>query len=81
MAAVFAEPGAQRLLIEGERDGRMLRGVRSLAIGGDAAVLSVPAPPPHLNQHAAQILGELLGHDAAAIAALAAAGAFGAQPV
>jgi len=77
MAAVFREPGAQQLLLEGECDGRPLTGVRTLAIGGNAAALSTPQPPPHFNQHADAILGELLGHDAASVAALAAAGAFG----
>ncbi len=77
MAAVFAQAGAQRLLLHGEVDGRALRGVRSLAIGGDAAELVQPAPPPHFDQHREAVLGDLLGHDAAAIAALEAAGAFG----
>ncbi|MEX2480260.1 MAG: CoA transferase [Gammaproteobacteria bacterium] len=77
MAAVFAEPGAQRLLLTGERDGRRFTGVRTLAIGGDAAALQTPPPPPHFNQHAQTILTGLLGYDGTAIAALDARGAFG----
>jgi crotonobetainyl-CoA:carnitine CoA-transferase CaiB-like acyl-CoA transferase len=75
MAAVFAEPGAQRLMVEVETDGRTLRGVRSLAIGGDVVELAAPRPPPHLNEHAEEILEGLLGYDTQAIAALARAGA------
>lgn len=74
MAAVFAEPGATRLMVEGEQDGRRLRGVRSLAIGGDVIEQIPLAPPPHLNQHATDILRGLLGYDDARIAALAAGG-------
>lgn len=75
MAAVFAEPGAQRLMLEGEQDGRTLRGVRSLAIGGDVVTTHELSAPPHLNQHAPEILQNLLGYDAEAIAALVASGA------
>ncbi|MEQ8497323.1 MAG: CoA transferase [Gammaproteobacteria bacterium] len=77
MAAVFEQPGARRLLLEGAVDGRTLRGVRTLAFDGDAATLVAPAPPPHYDAHRAAVLGDLLGHDDAAIAALAASGAFG----
>ncbi|MEQ8662464.1 MAG: hypothetical protein RLW62_16740, partial [Gammaproteobacteria bacterium] len=63
--------------LEAEVDGRPLRGVRTLAFAGDAAVLADPAPPPHFDADRVAVLGELLGHDASAIAALGAAGAFG----
>ncbi|MGE0485581.1 MAG: CaiB/BaiF CoA transferase family protein [Gammaproteobacteria bacterium] len=77
MAQVFEQPGAQRLLLSAERDGRPLRGVRTLAFGGNAATTVTPAPPPHFDEHAEAILGQLLGLDPAAIAARRAAGAFG----
>lgn len=70
MAAVFAEPGAQRLLVEGQVDGRAIRGVRSLAIGGDVVAPAALSPPPHLDQHARDILVDLLGYDAARLTAL-----------
>ncbi|MCZ6664035.1 MAG: CoA transferase [Gammaproteobacteria bacterium] len=77
MAAVFEQPGARHLLLESECDGRLLRGVRTVAIGGDAAVLSTPEPPPHLHQHAESILRDFLGYEAAEIERLGTAGAFG----
>lgn len=80
MAAVFAQPGAQRLLLHGELDGRPLRGVRTLAIGGDAARCVLPAPPPHFDQHRDALLSGFLGLAAADIARLAAGGAFGPAP-
>lgn len=63
MAAVFAEPGARRLLVEAEVDGRPLRGVRSLVLGGDVIEPAPLTPPPHLNEHAHAILVDLLGYD------------------
>ena len=80
MAAVFAQPGAQRLLLEAEQDGRRLRGVRSLAIGGDAAPRATPAAPPHFDQHREAILRDFLGLPPPEIARLTAAGAFGPSP-
>jgi len=77
MAAVFAQPAASRLILEGEREGRRLRGVRTLALGGDAVALNTPAPPPHLDQHRTDILHGFLGLDPAAVESLAARGAFG----
>jgi crotonobetainyl-CoA:carnitine CoA-transferase CaiB-like acyl-CoA transferase len=77
MAAVFAQPAAARLVLEGERDGRSLRGVRTLALGGDAMRLATPAPPPHLDQDRAEILTGFLGLDSVAIENLAMRGAFG----
>ncbi len=77
MAAVFSQPGAARQVLSGARDGQRLRGVRSLAIGGDAAERHDPAPPPHFDEHAAPILGGVLGYDAATIARLREEGAFG----
>ena len=76
MAAVFERPGARRLLLESECDGRLLRGVRTLALGGDAAVLSTPAPPPHFHQHAESVLRDFLGYEPEDIERLGAAGAF-----
>ncbi|MCB1746950.1 MAG: CoA transferase [Gammaproteobacteria bacterium] len=80
MAAVFEQAGARRLLLEAAQDGRPLRGVRTLAFGGDAVSTVTPTPPPHFDQHAETILGGLLGLDRDAIAARRAAGAFGPAP-
>lgn len=77
MARVFAQPHAARLLLEAEQDGRRLRGVRTLAIGGTAAALVSPAPPPHFDADRGRVLAEILGWSDARIAAAAAAGAFG----
>ncbi|MGE3845579.1 MAG: CoA transferase, partial [Gammaproteobacteria bacterium] len=77
MAAVFAQPGAQRLLLEAEQDGRRLRGVRSLAIGGDAAPRASLSAPPHFDQHREAVLRDFLGLPPDEIARLTAAGAFG----
>ena len=77
MAAVFEQAGAKRLLLTGERDGSQLRGVRTLALGGNASELANPAPPPHLHQHAECILNEFLGYEPTDVKRLAAAGAFG----
>lgn len=77
MAAVFEQAGAKRLLLTGERDGRTLRGVRTLTLGGDAGELADPAPPPHLHQHGESILNDFLGYAAADIERFRAAGAFG----
>lgn len=77
MAAVFEQPGARALLLEGESDGRPIAGVRTLAIGGNAVDLANPAPPPHFNAHAAAVLGDLLGYDEADLARVRRAGAFG----
>ena len=77
MAAVFEQAGAMRLLLTGERDGRQLRGVRTLALGGNASEWVDPAPPPHFHPHARSILDEFLGYEATDIERLSAAGAFG----
>ncbi|MGR8918400.1 MAG: CaiB/BaiF CoA transferase family protein [Gammaproteobacteria bacterium] len=77
MAAVFELPGAQRLLLEGEVDARPIKGVRTLAVAGDAARQVTPAPPPHFDQHRDLVLREVLDYDDDRAAALAAAGAFG----
>ena len=77
MAAVFEQPGAQELLLEGEQDGRTIRGVRSLAIGGNAATLCSPTPPPHVHQHAYSILVDVLQYDDERVATLQNSGAFG----
>lgn len=77
MAAVFEQTGAMRLLLTGERDGRQLRGVRTLALGGNASEWVDPTPPPHFHQHASSILDEFLGYEATDIERLSAAGAFG----
>ena len=75
MAAVFAQPGGDRLLL-GTPGG--VAGVRSLAIGGNVtAALPQPSPPPHLNQHQHDILTDLLALDPKEQARLAAEGAFG----
>lgn len=81
MAAVFEQPGARALLMRGICDGRELLGVRSLAITGTAAKRADPPPPPHLHAHVGDILSGFLGYGADQIAALAAGGAFGDQPV
>lgn len=78
MAQVFAQPQAARLLLEAEQDGRRLRGVRTLAIGGTAATLANPGPPPHFDADRPRVLAELLGWSPAQIANADAAGAFGA---
>lgn len=70
MAAVFAQPGAQNLVLRGEQQGRELRGVRSLAIGGNAVDLGTPGVPPRFNQHRDEILSNFLGYSNARIAAL-----------
>jgi crotonobetainyl-CoA:carnitine CoA-transferase CaiB-like acyl-CoA transferase len=51
--------------------------VHSCAFSGDAATIVEPSPPPSLHEHAATVLGDFLGYDAARIAALGADGAFG----
>ena len=79
MAEVFDQPGAQALLLEGEVDGRTLRGVRSLALGGNAAPLHTPSPPPHLGAHNASVLRELLGYSTEKIDGLRAAGVLGSK--
>ena len=79
MAAVFEQPRAQRLLLEGCCDDRAVRGVRTLALGGDAVNLVQQTPPPHLNQHADAILNGMLAYDGTAVARLARAGVFGAE--
>ena len=79
MATVSEQPGAQRLLLlEGCCDDRAVRGVRTLALGGDAVNL-VQLTPPHLNQHADAILNGMLASDGTAVARLARAGVFGAE--
>lgn len=75
MAAVFTQPGAQRLVLGTPGE---VAGVRSLAIKGSAtADVAAPAPPPHLDQHRADVLGSVLGYDDDEQDALARAGAFG----
>ena len=58
---------------------RAVRGVRTLALGGDAVNLGQQTPPPHLNQHADAILNGMLAYDGTAVARLARAGVFGAE--
>lgn len=77
MAAVFEQPGAQALLMQGVANGRTLRGVHSAAFTGDAATICDPLPPPSLHAHAGTLLREFLGYDAARVARLDTAGAFG----
>lgn len=77
MAAVFEQPGAQALLMQGVANGHALRGVHSAAFTGDAATIVNPLPPPSLHAHAGTLLREFLGYDAARVAQLDAAGAFG----
>ncbi len=78
MAAVFRQPGARELLLQGTvHDGRKVRGVHSLVVEGDAVQLQVPSPPPGLNEHAQAVLGDLLGHVRTDIAEMQAGGAFG----
>lgn len=77
MAAVFEQDGARALLLEGEVEGRTLRGVRTLAIGGDAATLAEPGPPPHFHADAAPVLREVLGCSDADIERFRHEGAFG----
>ena len=78
MAAVFDQPGAAALILEGTaHDGTKLRGVRSLVIGGDAAQLHQPSVPPGLNEHVHSVLAELIGYSREEIAVLQAQGAFG----
>jgi len=78
MAAVFEQPGAQALLMEGTANGHAIRGVHSCAFTGDAATLVTPLPPPSLHEHAGTLLRDFLGYEAAAIEGFAAVGAFGA---
>ncbi len=80
MAAVFEQPAARAMVLEGTVDGAPIRGVRSCAITGTAATPVRPAAPPHLHQHARDVLGGLLGYDDDGIAVLQRDGAFGALP-
>ena len=77
MAAVFEQAGAKRLLLRGQQEGQQLRGVRTIALGGNAITMVDPAPPPHFHQHAESILCEFLDYERADIERLSAAGAFG----
>ncbi|MBI4696016.1 MAG: CoA transferase [Gammaproteobacteria bacterium] len=77
MAAVFEQAGAQALLMQGERLGKPIRGVRSCAFTGDAGRRVLPLPPPHLHEHARTILRVHLRYDEAKCDALAGAGVFG----
>lgn len=77
MAAVFEQPGAQALLMQGVANGQPLRGVHSAAFTGDAATIVTPLPPPSLHAHAGTVLRAFLGYDDARVAQLDAAGAFG----
>ena len=78
MAAVFKQPEAAALVLEGTaHDGTKLRGVRSLVVGGDAVELHPPTVPPGLNQHVRAVLAELIGYSREEIALLQAQGAFG----
>ncbi len=81
MAAVFEQPGAQALVMNGVANGHALRGVHSCAFSGTAATIVEPLPPPSLHEHAGPVLREFLGYDEAAIAGMARGGAFGALPV
>lgn len=81
MAAVFEQPGARALLMEGSANGHPLRGVHSCAFSGDAAAIVTPLPPPSLHEHAGPLLRDFLGYDAARIADLTQGGAFGALGV
>jgi crotonobetainyl-CoA:carnitine CoA-transferase CaiB-like acyl-CoA transferase len=77
MAAVFRQQEARALLLSGEAGGRRVSAVRTFAASGDAMAHAMPAPPPALDAHRDDILRDLLGYDAARIAALAAAGGMG----
>lgn len=77
MAAVFEQPGARALLMEGTANGAAIRGVHSCAFTGDAAAIVTPPAPPSLHEHARPILRDFLGYDDTRQAKLADAGAFG----
>ncbi len=78
MAAVFEQPGAQALVMEGRANGHPIRGVHSCAFTGDAATIVAPLPPPSLHEHAGTLLRDFLAYDDTAIARMAEGGAFGA---
>ena len=78
MAAVFAQPGAQQVLLTGRTpQGTVLRGVRSFIVDGDATTPAYPTVPPGLHEHAHAVLGDYLGYDAARVQHLRQSGAFG----
>lgn len=81
MAAVFEQPGAQALVMEGTANAHPIRGVHSCAFTGDAATIVTPLPPPSLHEHAGVLLRDFLAYDEAAIARCTADGAFGALGV
>lgn len=74
MAAVFAQPGADELLMRGAAAGHHPVGVRSFVARGAAPVQRDPSPPPHYNEQAEAILREFLGYDGQTVERLRAAG-------
>ncbi|CAK0907871.1 unnamed protein product, partial [Prorocentrum cordatum] len=74
MAAVFAQPGAQALVVRGG-EGQFL-GTSEVAWTGAGAAPpgSAARPPPLYGQHTSEVLRELLGLGDARISALAAEG-------
>lgn len=77
MAEVFEQPGAKRLLLTGKSDNHPITGVRTLVFDGNAADFANPSPPPHLHQHAGEILQQLLGYGPEQVEDLKISGAFG----
>ena len=72
MAAVFEQPGAERVLLAGSADVGELRGVRTFVAQG-LGQPRPPSPPPGYNAHGREILEEL-GYDGERRAALTAEG-------
>lgn len=82
MQEVFEQNAARELLIQVQPEGgQPLRGVRTIAFEsnciGQKPVLS---PPPHFNEHEAEVLNGLLGYDSRQIARLRKQGALAATP-
>jgi crotonobetainyl-CoA:carnitine CoA-transferase CaiB-like acyl-CoA transferase len=69
MKEVFEQPEAAELLMQGIiRDGKILKGMRTVAFSFDGEnSLYQLAPPPHYGEHTINILSELLGMGAETI--------------
>lgn len=78
MRAVFAQPGAEEIVLDYSSEQRKITGVRSLIARGDAIrPQQTVSPPPHFDQHRENILRQLLNYDDAKCEQLTTQGAFG----
>lgn len=77
MEAVFSQPGARDLVINGSTKHGPVTAVRTIAIEGNSYQRCELTPPPHFDANRDEILQGLLHYDEASCRELSANGAFG----